>query len=84
MVLRLLTKFPVHPQRMSLFATSSSKHISVSVSKFALVDEKDKANNQTPKNNSPSAHNSKTPKLQSLHQLLFVNYTNSEPVQTLP
>lgn len=32
-----------------MFATSSSKHISVSVSKFALVDEKDKANNQASK-----------------------------------
>lgn len=51
-VYRLLTNFPIDPQmklRISLFATASSKHISASVSKFALVDEKDKANNQAPK-----------------------------------
>lgn len=44
--------FPIDSQikrRKSLFATPSSKHINVSISKFALVDEKDKANNQAAK-----------------------------------
>lgn len=43
---------PIDPQiklRISQFATSSSKHINASISKFALVDEKDKANNQAAK-----------------------------------
>lgn len=52
LVLEGFKDFPIDPQiklRISLFPTCSSKNISISVSKFVLVDEKDMANNQAPK-----------------------------------
>lgn len=51
-VQRLCTMFTIDSQiklRIALFAKSSSKHINVSISKFALVDEKDKTKNKVDK-----------------------------------